>query len=361
MLIKDVRTTLLRAPWREAPRWSKTYDRQRELVVVEIETASGLVGMGYLMPLSGGMLTIKTCIDELLRPRLIGRDASEIEGIWKDLYQATYWTGRMGITMFAQSAVDIALWDILGKRAGLPLHRLWGSCRASTPVYGSGCWRGLGPDGMIDKAKRYVAAGFKAIKMQAGHLYDWRDDVRHLRLMREALGERIDIMIDVNMGWTADRAIEAGRRMQEYDLYWLEEPVVCEDFAGYFRVADALSCRVVGGESHFTRFDLRPFFQHPKIPMLQPDPMRGGLTELRKIAAVADTWGIAIAPHMFHELMVHLTASIPNASWLEYMDFLDDLWVEPVMPKDGMLTAPERPGHGLQFKPDALKSYAVTA
>jgi D-arabinonate dehydratase len=361
MIIKDVRTTLLRIPFVDPPRWSLDYDRPRELVVVEIETASGIVGMGYLMPLSGGLATIATCLKELIVPRLLGQDASDIEKIWRDLWKATYWVGRMGITVFALSAVDIALWDILGKRASLPLHRLWGSFCTEIPAYGSGCWRGLGGEGMIEKAHRYVAEGFGAIKMQAGHLYNARTDVEHVRRMREALGPEIEIMIDINMAWTADQAIQIGRKFEAYDVYWLEEPVVAEDFHGYFRVAEALDLRIVGGESHFTRYDLRPFLENPRLPILQPDMMRGGLTELRKIAAIADTWGMTISPHLFHELMVQVMASIPNGMFLEYVDFLDDLWVEPVLPQDGMIRVPERPGHGLAFKEEVLKDCAVTA
>jgi len=359
MIVRDIRTRCLRAPWVEPPRWGLAPVRPREIFIVEVETQSGLVGMGYLMPLAGGLATLDACMKELIAPRVLGRSITEVEAIWQDLWKQTYWMGRMGVTLFCLSAVDIALWDALGKRAGLPLHRLWGSCRTEIPIYGSGCWRGLGREGMIEKARRYVDRGYRAIKMQAAHVHTPNQDVANVAAMRDALGPDIDIMIDVNMGWTADEAIRTGRRFEDYDVYWLEEPVVCEDFAGYRRVADALRLRVVGGESHFTRFDLRPFFEHPGLPILQPDPMRGGLTEMRKIATVADTWGMTIAPHCFHELMVHVSASIPNAHMLEYMDFLDDLWVEPVMPVNGMVRAPERPGHGLAFKAEALREFTV--
>ena len=295
----------------------------------------------------------------MIAPNVLGRDATEVEGIWQALWKSTYWVGRGGIATFALSAVDIALWDIVGKRAGMPLFRLWGATSKEVPAYGSGCWRGLGRDGMIARAKHFTSMGLKAIKMQAAHVRPWREDVRNVHAMRDALGPDIDIMIDVNMGWTADTAIQAGRYIDEADPYWLEEPVVCEDFAGYQRVAAALKTRVVGGESHFTRFDLRPFFTTPSTPILQPDPMRGGLTELRKIAAVADTWGIQIAPHLFHELTVHVMASIPNANYIEYMDWNDDLWVTPAIPVGGYLRPSEAPGHGLAFEPEVLSEYRV--
>ena len=237
--------------------------------------------------------------------------------------------GRGGIAAMAMSALDIALWDAVGKRAGLPLHRLWGHYRSEIPIYGSGCFRGAGGDGMIEKALHFVKQGYKAIKMQVAHVHTPAQDLDNVRRMREAVGPDIDIMIDVNMGWSADVAIEMGRKFEKYDIYWLEEPVPADDFAGYQRIAAALDMRVVGGETHFTRYDLRPFFLNPCLPILQPDPMRGGMTDLRKIATLADTFGITIAPHLFPELNVHLLASIPNGIWCENMGLIDDLWVDP--------------------------------
>ena len=165
---------------------------------------------------------------------------------------------------------------------------------------------------MIAKALHYKERGYKAIKMQVAHTADLATDLDNVKRMREAVGPDIDIMIDVNMGWTADVAILMGRKFQDYDVYWLEEPVVPDDFAGYFRIAEALDLRIVGGETHFTRFDLKPFFENPRLPILQPDPMRGGLTELRKIATLADTWGMTIAPHLFPELNVQLLGLDPE-------------------------------------------------
>ena len=354
MIIKEIRVHLIRLPWAGMPLGGRA-SGPRELVVVEVETSSGLVGLGYVMPLRGGIETIGTCLKELIVPRLIGKEATQIEGIWQDLWRATYTVGRMGITLVAMSAIDIALWDLLGKKAGLPLYKLWGGFRTEIPAYGSGCWRGLGAEGMIEKAKSYLAQGFKAVKMQVGFMPNWQTEVERVRLMREALGSHIDIMLDATMAWTADQAIFIGRKFEPYDVFWLEEPVNCEDFEGYFLVAEKVNIRIVGGEKHFTRFDFRPFFRNPRIPIFMPDVMRGGLTEMRKIAAVADTWGLTISPHLFPELMVQVMASIPNGLMLEYLDFLDDLWVDPVLPKNGMMSPSQKPGHGLSFKEEILR------
>jgi L-alanine-DL-glutamate epimerase-like enolase superfamily enzyme len=359
MKITDVGITLLRLPYREQPALAAGYDRDREILVVEIETESGFVGLGYQLYLHEGFRTVKACLEEMMIPRILGRDASEIEAIWGDLWTSTLADGRGGAPVLALSAIDVALWDIVGQKAGLPLHRLWGNYRVQMPVYGSGCWRGLGGEGMAAKAERFVAQGYKAIKMQVGHIWSDAQDIANVRLMRDTVGPDIDIMVDVNMAWSADKAILMGRKLEEFDIYWLEEPVAPDDFAGYFRIADALDLRVVGGESHFTRFDLKPFFENPKLPILQPDVVRGGLTDLRKTAAIADTWGMGIAPHLFPELMIHLAASIPNAIILENMEFLDDLWVDWPAPVDGVMTAPETPGHGLKIKPEIMKDCAL--
>ena len=205
---------------------------------------------------------------------------------------------------------------------------------------------------MIEKAEQFVAQGFTAIKMQVAHLFTHDEDVANVRDMRAALGDEIEIMVDVNQGWTAEEAITVGRRLDDYDITWLEEPVIADDFDGYHRIADAIRTPVVGGENHFTHHDLKPFFASGKIPILQPDIMRGGYTELRVIADHAQRAGLTIAPHLFPELSTHLIASIQNPSWLEYMGWYDHLWVEPILPQNGMIIPPNRPGHGMDFRPE---------
>ena len=182
MIIKEVRTRHIRAPWVEPPVFGAVVPEHRDVLVAEIETDSGIVGMGYLILLRGGVPTVRACLEELVIPEIIGRDATDIEGIWQDLWKANYWIGRMGVTVLAQSVIDIALWDALGKRTGLPLHRLWGHCADAIPAYGSGCWRGYGPEGMVERAERYVEQGFKSIKMQCG-----RGTARAMKLLKHFL------------------------------------------------------------------------------------------------------------------------------------------------------------------------------
>jgi len=357
MIIRDIRTHLLSVPFQDPPKTGFLTLGDIDLLVVEVETATGIVGTGHLHPLAGGMRTLETCIHEMLRPLLIGADASDPAALWRKMWAATFIQGRMGITVMAMSALDIALWDAVGRAAGQPLWKLWGGRGDPLPVYGSGCFRGLGHDGMIEKAERFVAQGFPAIKMQVAHLFTHDEDVANVRDMRAALGDGIEIMVDVNQGWTADEAIAVGRRLDDHRIAWLEEPVMADDFEGYHKVAAAICTPVVGGENHFTHHDLKPFLASGMIPILQPDIMRGGYTELRVIADMAHQAGLTIAPHMFPELSTHLVASIPNPSWLEYMGWYDHLWVEPVLPELGLMIPPDRPGHGMDFKPELFLEY----
>lgn len=357
MLITDIRTHLLSVPFSVPPKTGFLTLDNIDLLVVEIETESGVVGTGHLHPLAGGMRTLEMCIHEMLKPLLIGQDAREVEALWQKMWQATYIQGRMGITVMAMSALDIALWDAVGRAAGKPLWQLWNGRPDALPVYGSGCYRGLGHDGMIEKAQQFVSQGYSAIKMQVAHLFTHDEDVANVRDMRAALGDSIEIMVDVNQGWNADEAITVGRRLEDYQIAWLEEPVIADDFVGYHAIADALSIPVVGGENHFTHHDLKPFFATGKIPILQPDIMRGGYTELRVIADHAHRAGQKIAPHMFPELSIHLNAAIPNPSWMENMGWYDHLWVEPNLPVNGMLSPPQRPGHGMDFRPELFRDH----
>ena len=357
MIISDIRTHLLSVPYVDPPQTGFLRLENIDLLVVEVETDSGVVGTGHLHPLAGGMRTLEMCVQEMLKPLLIGQDAREVEALWQRMWRATFIQGRMGITVMAMSALDIALWDAVGRYENKPLWQLWGGQPDALPIYGSGCFRGLGHDGMIEKAERYVGQGFKAIKMQVAHLFTHDEDVANVRDMRTAIGDGIEIMVDVNQGWGVEEAIKVGRQLDEYGVTWLEEPVVADDFEGYHKIADAIRTPVVGGENHFTHHDLAPFFASGKIPILQPDLMRGGYTELRVIADYAHRAGLKIAPHLFPELSTQLIASIPNPSWLEYMGWYDHLWVEPVLPENGMITPADRPGHGMDFRPELFLNH----
>ena len=229
-------------PWPQTP-WLKghAFGDARNILVLDVETKGGIVGMGYLFSFRPGLRTVAAALAETIVPRVIGKDATAVEGIWSELWRATVTYNRGGIVTMAMSALDIALWDAIGKRAGLPLHRLWGHFRARIPAYGSGCFRGSGGDGMIEKALHYKAQGYRAIKMQMAHTDDLRGDVDNVRRMREALGPDVAIMIDVQPGaGPADTAIVMGRKIEDpIGVDRLQEPVPADDYKATMRVAQA--------------------------------------------------------------------------------------------------------------------------
>ncbi|MEM7211186.1 MAG: mandelate racemase/muconate lactonizing enzyme family protein [Pseudomonadota bacterium] len=356
--VADIRTHLLAVPFADPPKTGFLTLELIDLLVVEVELSDGTIGTGHLHPLAPGIRTMEMCVHEVMKPVLMGQPC-EPEALWDRMWQVSFIQGRMGITVMAASALDVALWDAVGRQAGKPLWQVWGGNADPQPAYGSGCYRGLGHDGMIEKAERFVSKGFTAIKMQVAHLFSLDEDAANVRDMRAALGDGIGIMVDVNQGWDAETAIQGGRRLDPYDLTWLEEPVIADDIDGYLKVADAIETPVVGGENHWLTYDTIGLMRSGKVPILQPDIMRGGYTGLKRQAADAARYGVAIAPHMFPELSSHLTASIPNASWLEAMGWHDHLWVQPVPVVDGRMAPPGRPGHGMDFKPELFRDHRM--
>ncbi|MEM6661909.1 MAG: mandelate racemase/muconate lactonizing enzyme family protein [Pseudomonadota bacterium] len=357
MKITDIRTTCLTVPYDDPPQTGFIALEAMDLIVIEVETDAGIVGIGHLHPLAGGVRTIEMCIHEMLKPVVVGQDASDPAALWRKMWLATFIQGRMGITVMAQSGLDMALWDAVGKAAGQPLWQVWGGTGDPMKIYGSGCYRGLGQDGMIAKAHSYVDQGYRAIKMQVAHVFTPAEDIANVRAMRAALGDDIEIMIDVNQGWDVETAIATARQFQDQNIKWLEEPVMADDFDGYHQIAAAIEIPVVGGENSFCDYDMQPFFDSGAVPILQPDVMRGGYTNLRVTAEKAHAAGIAIAPHVFPELSCHLTASIPNPSWLENMGWYQKLWTDPLTIEGGMLTPPTTPGIGLTFRPEILSDF----
>ena len=350
MIIKSIKTKIVSVPFSDPPKTGFLTLEKIDLLIVQVETKDGVIGTGHLHPLAGGLKTLEMCVNEMLKPLLIGETIKDIEVLWTKMWNATFIQGRMGITVMAMSALDIALWDCYGRTKNMPLWKVWGGKSQALPVYGSGCYRGLGHDGMIEKAEKYVKLGFKSIKMQVAHCFTNDEDIANVRDMRKALGDNIGIMIDVNQGWGVEETIKVSKEIEKYNPEWLEEPVMADDFEGYKEICKSISIPVVTGENNFTHNDLLPFMKNKKISILQPDIMRGGYTNLIFTSNLAKEYGIKIAPHMFPELSIHIVASIKNPSWLEYMGWYDHLWQEPLLPVNGTLKPSDRPGHGMDFK-----------
>ena len=356
-------------------------------LLVEVETDDGITGIGEAG--AGGGST-RNVIEQQLRPMLLGADPLLIEGLWQKMFARTRQFGRRGIVMNAISGIDIALWDIAGKVAKLPVYRLLGACRDRVEAYASGGFyqEGKSIDDLAGEAEGYRALGFHGMKMKIGRNPSTQTHLRHLAAnaqtcevepeediarvaaVRRALGPQAKLMVDVNCAWSPAMAIEMGRALEPYKLYWIEEPVATDDIDGSARVADALATPIAGYETEIGLYGFRELITRGAVDIVQPDiAWTGGFSEGRRIAALAQAHHLMVAPHAFGGAVLlaaslHFAASIPNALVLEFDQnpngLRDELLKEPIQADgDGMIRLPERPGLGIELDPAAVERYRV--
>src|SRR5271170_4762243 len=356
-------------------------------LLVEIETDERVIGIGEAGVGGGATASV---IEKVLRPMLIGEDPLLIEGLWQKMFARTRQFGRRGIVMNAISGIDIALWDIAGKVAKLPVYKLLGACRDRVEAYASGGFyqEGKGVDGIAHEAEGYRARGFKGMKMKIGrnpstgtHLRqlsgnvdfcetDPSEDLARVAAARKALGSSAKLMVDINCAWSPPFAIEMGREMAPYKLFWIEEPVATDDIDGSARVADALDTAIAGYETELGLYGFRELIARGAVDIVQPDiAWTGGFSEGRRIAALAQAHHLMVAPHAFGGAVLlaaslHFAAAIPNALVLEFDQnpngLRDELLKEPMgADGDGMIRLPERPGLGIELDPAAVELYRV--
>jgi L-alanine-DL-glutamate epimerase-like enolase superfamily enzyme len=386
MRITAVRASWLRAPIPAAAAHVSDFGRNDSfnMCLVEIDTDAGITGLGEAKAAVGNLgnyAAIVTLIQEEFAPLLMGRDPRDITGAWDLLYNGsrahyairegrTFPTiGRRGITLSAVSGVDIALWDILGRSLDVPLWRLMGGrYRDRVPAYASGGWA---PVGSIGKQMlQYVERGHRAVKMRVG-LQDASVDDSAARVAeaRETLGPGVAIMVDAHGTWSVREAQRFARKVEAYDLAWLEEPVSPDNLAGQAEVRRSTDIPIAAGESEQTRFAFREMLEARAVDVLQPDPaIAGGLTETRTIAALAASQGLTVAPHLWGSAILfatglHLCVSTPCATLLEYSrghnPLLNDLVEEEIAFEDGHLLAPTAPGLGLTLRRDFVERVRV--
>ena len=331
-------------------------------LLVFVDAGDGLVGEGYLF--APGTRQLKVLEEMVLSfaPSLIGADPEMTEALWRKLWSNINFFGHKGISVFALSAVDMALWDLRGKALGKPIHRLLGGCRAAVPTYASGgLWLGHSVDELVAEARSFVRAGFRAVKMRLGK-ERLDEDVERVRAVRQAIGPDIALMADANQGFTVDHAIRLGRRLEEFDLTWFEEPVPAYDLDGSARVAAALDTPIASGETEYTRYGFRDMLKARAADVLMPDLGRvGGVTEFVKVAHMADAVDVPVSSHIFTEQSLTLVAALGNATYLEHMPWFDTLFREKLEMRDGMIVVPERPGFGFTFDRDAVDRCALSA
>jgi L-alanine-DL-glutamate epimerase-like enolase superfamily enzyme len=332
----------------------------REFVTLELGTDQGAVGLG--LTFFGGALTpaLKTAVDELARLTL-GEDPTQVEAITAKLRRAAGSSGPGGIFTLALSAVDIACWDLKGKAMGQSVCALLGGLRDRVATYASGALMRPHPTDYLAKAgPRLRDLGFRQMKMQCGSEPTVAASVERVRVMRESIGPDIDLMCDINQLWSVNQAIEVGRRIEPYHLFWLEDPTTHDDYPGMARIADALTTPIAAGEYHYGIVPFRHLLEHRSIDIVMIDLLRvGGITQWMKVAGMAEAFNLPVVSHLVPEIHVHLVAAIPNGLTVEYMPWTLRLYEETPPIEGGQLVVPKKPGLGLAFDPAATKRYQV--
>ncbi|PYN59686.1 MAG: hypothetical protein DMD92_08590 [Candidatus Rokuibacteriota bacterium] len=332
----------------------------REFVTLELGTDQGLVGLG--LTFFGGALTqaLKTAVDGLAR-LVVGDDPTQVEAIALKLRRAAGGAGPGGIFTLALSAIDIACWDLKGKAVGQSVCALLGGLRDRVPTYASGALMRPHPVDYLGKAgKRLRDMGFRQMKMQCGSEPTVAASLERVLVVREAVGPDVDLMCDINQLWSVNHAIEVGRRLEPYHLYWLEDPVAHDDYAGLARVADALTTPIAAGEYHYGIVPFRHLLEARSIDVVMIDLVRvGGITQWMKVAGMAEAFNLPVVSHLVPEIHVHLVAAIPNGLTVEYMPWTLRLFEETPALEGGRLTVPTKPGLGLAFDQAAIKRYEL--
>jgi L-rhamnonate dehydratase len=341
-------------------------------LIVEIFTDDGLVGIGNaaLAP-----PVTKQVIDLYLKPLLIGADPWNIEFLWQHMYRKTMAFGRKGIGMAAISAVDIALWDILGKSAKQPVFRLLGGrTKPRIPVYASRLYS-IELSALAAEAKRYKKEGYQAMKLRFGWgptdgATGMQRNVDLVRTVRQAVGDGIDVMADAYMGWTLDYAKRMLPLLEPFNLRWLEEPVIPDDIQGYAELKSYARIPIAGGEHEFTSYGFRELLATRAVDYIQFDTNRvGGITQARKIAALAEAHSVPVIPHAGQMHNYHLVMASLNSPMAEYFPIVDVevgnelFWYifdgEPKA-KDGFVDLDDNlPGLGLTINEKALSKFEV--
>ncbi|WP_425588387.1 L-talarate/galactarate dehydratase [Streptomyces tremellae] len=319
----------------------------------EVATAQGHEGIGFSYSKRAGgpaqFAHAKEVVDNL-----IGEDPSDIGRLWTKLVWAGASVGRSGVATQAIAALDIALWDLKAKRAGLPLAKLLGAHRDSVRCYNtSGGFLHTPTGEVLDNATASIASGIGGIKIKVGHP-DTRQDLRRLSAVREHIGDDVPLMVDANQQWDRPTAQRMGRALEEFGLVWIEEPLDAYDAQGHAALAASLDTPVATGEMLASVAEHYELIRHGAADVIQPDaPRIGGITQFLKLTALAEHNNLQLAPHFAMEIHLHLAAAYPIEPWVEHFDWLEPLFNERLTIRDGRMQVSSLPGLGVSLSEQA--------
>lgn len=360
MKITKLQTQLVNVPLAKPIRTAIHDMRSVGCILVSLHSDEGLVGEGYCFTLNAIRLKAFDEVIHSYAPLVEGQDADFIEGIWAQIYQSVNPMGQKGITIGALSAIDTALWDLQGKALNKPLHRVFGACRTRVKAYASGgLWLSQTIEALMAEAQDFLDQGFRSMKIRVGKA-NWREDVERVRAVRQVIGDDVELLADANQALTPKQAIKLGRELEIFDLGWLEEPVSAQDLQGHADVRWRLDTPIASGETEYTRYGMRAMIEARACDVLMPDLQRiGGLTEMRKVAALAASFDMPISTHIFTEQSLCIAGSAPNCISVEHMPWYAPLFKESMELVNGELLIPERVGTGFSFDPEAIERYKL--
>ena len=332
-----------------------------ELIISRVRVEDGTEGVGYTYTGGFGGRAIREMIRTDLTPFLIGQDASRINYLWNAMNWRVHYVGKGGLASFALAALDVALWDLRGKKTQTPLWKLAGGANTRARAYGGGIDLQFTTEQLVRNVKGYLDAGLRGVKIKVGR--DRLDeDVERVAAVRKAIGRDVDFMVDANMKWPVETAIRATHKLREFDLLWLEEPTIPDDIRGYREIASRGALPLAAGENYHTVMEFKNMFEFGRVDFPQPDVSTvGGITAWLKVADLAFAHNLPVCCHGMQELHVSLMAGVPHAGYLEVHSFpIDRYTARPlVIDADGWAVAPDTPGNGVEFRMDLLGRYKV--
>ena len=332
----------------------------QETPLVRVTDSDGATGTGYSYTIGTGGSSVMRLLSDHLCPRIVGRDATEVEAIWHDLEFATHATTIGAITSIALAAIDTALWDLRCRKAGLPLWRMAGGARPSAPCYTTeGGWLHIEPGALAEDALAAQEKGFTGSKVKIGKP-SAAEDVARIAAVREAVGASYEIMTDANQGFARDTARRRAEALRPFDLAWIEEPLAADDIEGHVDLARAAAMPVAVGESLYSVRHFAEYIARGGASVIQVDAGRiGGITPWLKVAHMAECFDLPVCPHFLMELHVSLVCAVQNGRYVEYIPQLDEITATGLRIENGRAHAPETAGLGIDWDLDALKARAV--